>query len=469
MRGTSSVLASKAAPGVQLRERHCEHPEMSKSFSIERIEAQALRRQQIAFCVLTTFLIAVLLLLHIYFSSLLGDPSEGVVLILALAFSIKTGEWVWLWRQKNGITEWAARISTAISMPAVFLLAAVLAVLTDRDDIPYFVLLAIPILQCAYRFSFVATLITIGASVGMIFIWSQHFYAAHPPPRPTEFLESGMISLVYCLMGILVWYLVHQLENKQAKLYRNMIELDAMREKLLAEERLAAVGRLASGVAHEIRNPVAMIVSSLATAAHPSDDPSERDEMFAIAAREARRLEILTNEFLDYARPSVPQRSSFPMAEIVNHVANLTRVRAADCSIEVVCERCSDVMADIDASQVEGALVNLSFNAVDATPEGGCITFRCRNDESLLVIDVEDSGAAIAEPDLVRIFEPFFTTKPSGTGLGLATARTVARSHGGDLWVSQNLNGAVVFTMTLRMRTGQEENGEAAYGQSADN
>ena len=440
---------------------------MSKSHSIERIEAQALRRQQIAFCVLTDLLLAALLLLHTHFASLLGEPSERVILILALAFSIKTGEWVWLWRQKDGISERTARVATAISAPAMFVLAAVLAVLTDRDEVPYFVLLAIPILQCAYRFNLITTVVTIAAAVGMIFAWSQHFFAAHAPSSPTEILESGMISLIYCLMGMLVWYLVHQLEIKQARLYRNMVELEETREKLLAEERLAAVGRLASGVAHEIRNPVAMIASSLATAAYPSADASEREEMFAIAAREAKRLEVLTNDFLTYARPSIPQRSLFPMTEILNHVVNMTRMRAVERCIEVACQPWNEMMAEIDASQVEAALVNLSFNAIDATPEGGRITFRSRNDDSMLAIDVENSGGAIPEPHLLRIFEPFFTTKASGTGLGLAIARTVARAHGGDLWVSQNLNGSVVFTMNLVILTG-DENGEAAYGQSVD-
>jgi signal transduction histidine kinase len=441
---------------------------MSKSPSIERIEAQALRRQQIAFCVLTTFVIAALLLLHIYFSSLLGEPSEGVILVLGFAFSLKVAEWIWLWNQKGDISERAARIATAISMPAIFLLATVLAILTDRDDVPYFVLLSIPILQCAYRFGFFATQLTIAAAVGLIFTWAVHFFAAHPPPRPTEFLESGMICLVYCVMGTLVWYLVHQLEIKQARLYRNMMQLEATREKLLAEERLAAIGRLASGVAHEIRNPVAMIASALATAAYPSSDMVEREEMFAIAAHEAKRLEFLTNDFLTYARPSQPQRTLFPITEILNHVVNMTKMRAAERSIEVQCLPWNEVMAEIDTPQVEGALVNLSFNAIDATPDGGQITFRGRTDDSMLMIDVENSGTSIPEPHLLRIFEPFFTTKPSGTGLGLAIARTVARAHGGDLWVSQNLNGAVVFTMMLLIRAGQDENGEPAYGQSAD-
>jgi signal transduction histidine kinase len=190
--------------------------------------------------------------------------------------------------------------------------------------------------------------------------------------------------------------------------------------------------------------------------------------MFAIAAHEAKRLEILTNDFLTYARPSVPQRSTFPMSDILNHVVNITKMRAAERSIEVACEPWDEMMAEIDTSQVEGALVNLSFNAIDATPDGGRITFRCRNDESTVAVDVENSGMAIAEPHLLRVFEPFFTTKPRGTGLGLAIARTFARAHGGDLWVSQNLNGAVVFTLTLQIRAGQDENGEASYGQSAD-
>jgi len=441
---------------------------MSKPPSIERIEAQALRRQQIAFCVLTTFLIAALLPLHIHFAVLLGEPSEGVLLILGLAFAVKIGEWVWLWREKDGITERAARISTAVAIPTMFLLAIILAVLTDRDDVPYFVLLAIPILQSAYRLGLIATVLTIAASVGLIFAWSQHFFTAHPPARPTEVLESGMICLIYCLMGTLVWYLVHQLENKQARLYRNMMELEATREKLLAEERLAAVGRLASGVAHEIRNPVAMIASALATAACPSGDAAEREEMFAIAAREAKRLEFLTNDFLTYARPSQPQRSLFPVTEILNHVVNMTRMRAAERSIEVVCQPWDELVAELDTPQVEGALVNLSFNAIDATPEAGQIIFRSRIIDSMLMIDVENSGSSIPEPHLLRIFEPFFTTKPSGTGLGLAIARTVARANGGDLWVSQNLNGAVVFTMMLLIRAGQDENGEPVYGQSAD-
>ena len=432
---------------------------MRKSPSHERLEAQARRRQQIAFCVLTQVVIAALLLLHTYFASLLGEPSGSVILILALAFSAKTVE------DNSGYgvggMESARRpleSRPCSRLPAIFVLAGVLAVLTDRDDAPYFVLLAIPILQCAYRFGLLPTLGTITASIGMIFAWGQHFFALHPPPRPTEFLEAGMISVIYCLMGLLVWYLVHQLEQNQMRLYENMVELEATREKLAIEERLAAVGRLASGIAHEIRNPVAMIASSLSTACYPGADTSERDEMFAIAAREAKRLEILTLDFLTYAHPSPPQRSLYPITDILRHVANATRVRASDRAIEVDYSSSDELMADIDPSQVEGALVNLGFNAVDATPDHGRIAFRTGVKGRTVYIEVENTGCAIAETHLLRVFEPFFTTKPRGTGLGLAIARTVAQTHGGDLWVSNNENGAVAFTMTILIGGDQEEN-----------
>lgn len=446
----------------------CEHWEMSKSPSIERIEAQALRRQQFAFCLLTASLLAALLLLHSHFSFLLGEPSESVILILSAAVLVKMLECAWLWRRKEGISERSANIATVISIPAILGLTTVLAFLTDRDEVPYFVLLAIPILQCAYRFNFLSTVLTIGVSIGLIFAWSQHFFALHPPPRPTEFLEAGMISVIFCLMGTLVWFLVHQLEVKQAKLYRNMMALEAAREKLLKEERLAAVGRLASGVAHEIRNPVGMIASSLATASDPTTDPSDREEMFTIASREAKRLEVLTNDFLHYARPSVPERCPYPVNDIISHVVSMTRMRASERSIEVFGDVCDEVAADVDALQIESALLNLGINAIDATPDGGRITFRSHYDESMLVVDVENSGTAIAEHHLPRIFEPFFTTKRGGTGLGLAIGRTVARSHGGDLWVSQNLNGAVIFSMTFRLRSSQEEIEEEVYGESLD-
>ncbi|MFP5237675.1 MAG: sensor histidine kinase [Acidobacteriota bacterium] len=420
------------------------------SAPLERIEAQAYKTQELAFCVLTLFLTAALLLLHTEFAKLLGEPSPAAILLLVLCFLLKLIEILWLLQHRDGISQKVAHLESAISMTGLFALSGVLAIITDRDDAPYFVLLSIPILQSAYHFKLIPTLLTVLAAIGMIFGWAIHFFTVHPPPRRTEFLESGMISLIYLLMGMLVWSLVNQLRKKESLLYRKLSELAAAREKLAREEKLAAVGRLAAGIAHEIRNPVAVISSSLATAEYPDLALNQRQEMFEIAMWEAKRLETLTSDFLSYARPSAPQRVDADIAEILDHVLGATHMRAVKKLIQMEAGPAYG-LASVDALQLEGALVNLCLNAIDATPERGRITLTTRAEDGQLMIDVSDTGPAIAEGDLSRIFEPFFTTKGNGTGLGLAIARGVARAHDGDLWVSSNKEGAVTFTLSLKM------------------
>lgn len=443
-------------------------PTMRTIPSIERIEAQALRKQLSAFCVLTLFVIAVLLLLHVLFAPILGEPSQPVVLILAFSFLMKVWEALWLQGKPDGITGSAARIESGISIVGLFLVAAMLAFFTNRDDSPYFVLLAIPILQCAYHFELLPTIATIITAIGMMFAWSHHYFRLHPPARPTQYLETGMIAVIFCLTGPLVWYLVDQLKRREDSLYKKMAELDATRERLVAEEKLAAVGRFASGIAHEIRNPVAMISSSLATAAFPASDAGEREELFAIASREAKRLEDLTTDFLTYARPSALQRSVISISDVVRHIADVTRIRAANRSIEVRCLLSdAEIFGEADGARLESALLNLTLNAVAATPAGGHVELRIRSDENVITLEVENSGEAIPDSNLGRVFEPFFTTKADGTGLGLAIARSVALAHDGDLWVSANVDGAVVFSMTLLSSTAEELSEEAFDGKGS--
>jgi signal transduction histidine kinase len=417
--------------------------------SLELMEAESYRKQQTSFCVLTLFVIAILLLLHTLFASLLGEPSTWVIALLGFSFSVKFVELVWLQGQAHGITERTARLETALSIAGIFILSALLAFLTNRDDAPYFVLLAIPILQCAYHFGLIPTALTISAAIGMIFFWMHYFFLMHPPPLAAEYLEAGMISIIYVLMGLLVWFLVHQLKLQQVRLSENMVELESTRERLIREEKLAAMGSLASGIAHEIRNPVAMISSSLTTATSPGIGETDREEMLQIAARESNRLEHLTKEFLSYARPSAPQRSSVLVNDLLIYTANVVKSHASNRSIEIVCSPVEGLEIEIDSAQVQGALLNLVLNGIDAACSPGTIELSAARNGAFVRIDVQNSGSPISDSVLPRIFEPFYSTKPTGAGLGLAIARRVAQDHGGDLWVSCNQNGRVIFSMTL--------------------
>ncbi len=261
-------------------------------------------KQNSLFCVITLIVGVALLAIHARFASVLGEPSLPVIGLLGLMLALRVLELLWLRKYGRRLTERQARIESYVSIASIFVVTALLTYFTNRDENPYFVLLAIPILQSAYMFRLLQTILTIVAADAMILFWIWHFYVLHPPARLAEYLEIGILCAVYILMGLLVWYLVNQLKTNQSRLRNSLELLQATRERLISEEKLSAVGRLASGVAHEIRNPVAMISTSLATATHPGTEEGERKEMFAIAARESKRLESLTADFLTYARPS---------------------------------------------------------------------------------------------------------------------------------------------------------------------
>ena len=408
-----------------------------------------LRNQQSAFCVLMLFVLALLLVLHTLFASILGQPSTSLIVLLAVGFAAKVAELIRLQTIGHEITGRFARVWAAGSTVATFVLTGFLAYLMNRDESPYFVLLAIPILQCAHLFGLLVTTCVIFAADATIVFWLWHFFHLHPPARPTEYLEAGMISIIYMVMGFLVWFLVNLLRLNQVRLTASLTDLETARERLVSEEKLAAVGRLASGIAHEIRNPVSMISSALSTAAVPTTPEPERQEMFAVAARESARLERLTADFLVYARPAPLRYAETSLLDLLTYVGDVGTMHAENRPIEIIADAPENLTAVLDNSLIEAALLNLVLNAIDAIPEAGSIHLRSTRFGQMIHIDVENSGPAISPEHLGHVFEPFFTTKATGTGLGLAIARGIATAHGGDLWVSNNVNGSVTFTLAV--------------------
>ena len=417
---------------------------------LARFDFASFRDQEMVFATLNLFVLAALLLLHALFASLLGEPSTALLVTLGAAFLLKMLELLWLWAGVRSLSE---SLADALVWSSIFLnigLAILLAFLTDRGDSPYFVLLALSVLQAAYRFRLPTCIIVIIVSDSMTFFWVWRFAKFHPAIYAVEYLEAGVISLVYALMGLLVWLLVNQLRKDQRRLARSLDELERTRERLVLDERLAAVGRLSSAVAHEIRNPVAIIASSLVTAERPEAEERQRKEMYSIARSEAARLEKLTSDFLSYARPSQPTRSRIALSEVLGYIAEIAKVHGIKRGIRINVESESGQWANLDRGQIQSALLNLVLNALDATPTGGTVTVRSRPlPGDNLELQVENTGEPISKETLSRIFEPFYTTKQHGTGLGLAISRNIARAHGGDLVVARNERGHVCFGMTL--------------------
>lgn len=394
-------------------------------------DSESFRRQESTFAVFNLVLLAVLLLIHTLFASHFGPPSPKLIFLLAGGFLLLVIELIWLSGKTAALTRLTILTLSFASMALNMGLAVALALLTDRQDSPYFVLLVVPVLVAAFRLPVPAVVAVAAVADGLMFFWVWHFARFHGPVQATEYFEAGSLSLIFTVVAVLAWSLVDKLRRKEQRLRENLDELEQTRERLVSEEKLAAVGRLSSAIAHEIRNPVTMISSSLATAVSGGLDQSERDEMFGIAAQEANRLVRLTNDFLAYARPRAPQRAVASILDTVRYIASACRARAAERNIEIHVEG-DECMAEIDAAQIEQALLNLVMNAMDASPEGGRVVLRLTRAGPQIAVEVENAGEI--PPQLEpRLFEPFFTTKPAGTGLGLAIARNLLRANGGDV------------------------------------
>lgn len=418
-------------------------------------DLSSFRRQESTFVVFNLFMLAVLLLLHTLFSSIFGTPPGLLIAVLALGFFLYVLELICL----QGVGPRSASGAAVITWSSITLnmfLAFSLASLSYRPDMQYFALLVPPILQAAFRFSLSSTVAVVLGSTALEFFWVWNYFRSHPPAEINEYIEAATFSLIFSIVGGLVWVLVNSIRSKETDLRRSLIELEQTKERLLTEEKLAAVGRFSSAIAHEIRNPVAMISSALSTGMNQGLTATARKEMFEIAAKEASRLEKLTTDFLSYARPKPPDRRPADIAESVLYIADICRLRAAEKSVTI--DAASDELpANCDAAQVQQALLNIMVNAVEAASAGGVVRVRGRCEAGLIRVDIEDGDEPIPKDVVEHIFEPFFTTKPAGTGLGLAIARNIAHGNGGDLVLSRNQPGSVQFSLTLPAQVKESE------------
>jgi signal transduction histidine kinase len=357
-------------------------------------------------------------------------------------------ELIWLERRSELGAKAVIRL-TCLMISLHLAIAFGIASYSYKTDVQYFALMIPAILQAAFRLSFLSTILTVTISDGLIFFWVWHYFRVHPPIDPNAYIEAGTVALIYAIIGLLVWALVNHLRRKQFELARSLRELERAEAKLLEEGKLAAVGRFSSAIAHEIRNPVAMISSALATAANRTPGSEQSREMYEIATSEATRLEQLTTDFLIYARPRSPSMVLSDVANFVGYIAEICGPRAATDNIEVQCDCPQGLWAEIDGGQFQQALLNLLMNAIEASLPGGTVVLRGRQRASQIRIEIENGNGPIPASTVACIFEPFFTTKPRGTGLGMAIARNIVLAHGGDIVLEHNDVELIRFVLSI--------------------
>lgn len=226
----------------------------------------------------------------------------------------------------------------------------------------------------------------------------------------------------------------------------------AMEETLKRSERLAAVGAMAAGLAHELRNPLAAMTGSIQLLGEARALGDEDRRLMSIVLREADRLNGLVADFLQFARPSPKQLDPLDLREVVATTLTLFRNDPTRRGVETVAELPQELPVVADAGQLNQVLWNLLANAADASAGEGRVRLRGGRDGGWVLLEVEDDGPGIPAEDLPHVFEPFYTTKARGTGLGLAIVHSIVEGHGGQVHVRSQEGRGTAFTLWLPAR-----------------
>ncbi len=226
-----------------------------------------------------------------------------------------------------------------------------------------------------------------------------------------------------------------------------------MEQRVRQADRLAAVGRLAANMAHEIRNPLASMSGAVQALVKELPADPHRDRLVEIVLRESERLSDLVGDFLEYARPAPITPIAFDMAQLLDEVLMLIEHRSLPPNLKIVREYGESLVAHVDPQQMRQAIWNLCLNAVQSMPDAGgeirvgaCLG---PGDSRTLQIWIADTGHGIAAEDLPHIFEPFYSTKPDGSGLGLALVYRVMQDHGGHVEAQTRPGEGTTFVLTL--------------------
>jgi signal transduction histidine kinase len=237
--------------------------------------------------------------------------------------------------------------------------------------------------------------------------------------------------------------------------YRGMIaplrhQLTESQAVIARQEKLASLGILAAGVAHEIRNPLTAIKFRLYSLRQSLPKAGADDEDATVIAGEISRLERIVEDFLQFARPSEPEMVTVPAQRMLQEVHDLLRPQLEKAGIELKLEPSEPAWLRADPHQIKEVLINLIQNSADSIGQQGAVTLRVRHlRDDAVAMEVADTGKGIPPEVQKHLFDPFFSTKEGGTGLGLSIAARIVEKHGGQLRFQTQINRGTTFSVIL--------------------
>jgi signal transduction histidine kinase len=270
-----------------------------------------------------------------------------------------------------------------------------------------------------------------------------------------EALESMMFFAQQAGLAIHNAFMYQELktfsQQMEDKIRKTTSDLKKTEAQLIRSEKLAALGQLAAGIAHEIRNPLTSInilIHSM-TENLPSVDSSKED--LIVIEEEIHRINEIVDQFLRFAKPAPPLFKKADVVSIVEETLQLLKPQIENQNIVVEKEYQALPMILMDREQIKQAILNLLMNAIQAMPGGGRLVLSARNSEDGLwtYISIRDSGMGISEEDMNKLFDPFFSTKEGGIGLGLSITHRIIDQHHGKIEVESTPEGGTLFTVWL--------------------
>jgi signal transduction histidine kinase len=356
-----------------------------------------------------------------------------------------------------------AGVTTSVLLKVFF--SYVLIGYTGGVGSSYYLLLLLPLVSASTTFGPIGaigfTLVACGAYLSFLLLLDWNRYSLDP-----DQIQELIRRLTFF---VIIGYLSNTLaasSRSQSERYRSVAEQLAAANRSLREaeaamrrsERLAALGQLTAGLAHELRNPLGTIKASAEMLAR--DLPAGNDvsrEVAGFISTEVDRTNLLVTRFLEFARPLNLRLASHELADLLDLAIQRVEQGVPPRNVVVYRNYSPDVPPVLlDADLMERVFYNLVLNAAQAAPPGGEITVKTRLVDSTVEVAVIDRGAGIAPADLENIFNPFFTTKPDGVGLGLAIVSKVIDEHGGKITVESELGKGSVFRVYLPLRAAPE-------------
>lgn len=323
---------------------------------------------------------------------------------------------------------------------------------TGGIESSYYLIFLLPIVSGASMFGLGGTLLTTAISAGLYvsFLFYVDFETNYITPEGER--ELTLRVVFFFLSAVLVNRLAIENRLKTDRLGQAYRELSQAQDEVRRSERLAALGQLSAGLAHEIRNPLGVISASAELLRkNVTAENQVAQEVSGLIRSEVNRTNSLVTRFLDFARPSQIHRAVNDLNEVVGRAISQLRDNVENGSTTVDIKKNLHELPkfSFDPTLVESSVFNLLINGYEAMPSGGTLRVTTRRTGSMAEIEVTDSGIGIPADALENVFNPFFTSKANGVGLGLAMVSKFVDSHGGKISVTSRSGEGSTFRIRL--------------------